>query len=141
MTADPRLVLLFLFALGGTADSLSAEANGHQLVVASHAGPAAPARVDLSEEQLRLAWQQRYRDARKRVTEARKRVAESVNQYRLMRHRQHARGKAKAQIEDELLAARSELEAAEEELAALPELARRAGVLPGWLRELEDEDR
>jgi hypothetical protein len=36
---------------------------------------------------------------------------------------------------EELETAKRDLEQAEKELAGLPEMARKAGALPGWLRE------
>jgi hypothetical protein len=90
-------------------------------------------------------WREASRAAKQRVEDAKKRVEdlEASNhklendfyawddgQYR-DRVIKPAWDKAKADLE----AARQELTAAEKDLADLPEKARKAGALPGWLRE------
>jgi len=92
-----------------------------------------------------LKWREAVRAARKRVEDAGKRVEEleaanhklendfyawDDGQYR-DRVIKPAWDKAKADLE----AARQEQAAAEKDLADLPEKARKAGALPGWLRE------
>lgn len=93
--------------------------------------------TDLSPKQM---WQQRLREARQAVAEARARYETASRDYKRMRHGHRGRGEPRAEARAEIEAARKELEAAEQRLEALPEEARRAGVPPGWLREVEDED-
>ena len=93
----------------------------------------------VSEDELRQYWQQRLRDARARVTTALERVEAAESAYRTVRHRRRARGELKQDTEQEIVAARAELAAAEGELAAIPEAARRSGAQPGWLRDVESE--
>jgi hypothetical protein len=89
-----------------------------------------------SEADQEAYWRARSDEARQRVEAARARVASAEESYGNMRHRSRKRGEPRAIVSDERTAAHSELEAAlkylEEEL---PEEARRAGALPGWLRE------
>ncbi len=94
----------------------------------------APGAVPEAEQE--AYWRARADEARQRVAMARERVAEAEESYGKMRHRNRQRGEPRAIVSDERAAAHAELEAAlkylEEEL---PEEARRAGALPGWLRE------
>jgi hypothetical protein len=100
---------------------------------AAHLAPPGP---DAPEAEREAYWRRRAQEARDRVAAARERVAESEEEYSRMRHRQRKRGEPRAEITDARTSAHAELEAAlrylEEEL---PEEARRAGALPGWLRE------
>jgi len=90
-------------------------------------------------------WRETARRERKRVEDARARIAEITatsrklendfyawddGQYR-DRVIKPAWDRAKADLDQ----AKIELEAAEKELADLPERARKAGALPGWIRE------
>jgi hypothetical protein len=90
-------------------------------------------------------WREKSRAARKRVADAKARVGEleaaakklendfyawDDGQYR-DRVIKPAWDHARERLED----AKAELAEAEKELAGLPEKARRAGALPGWLRE------
>jgi hypothetical protein len=90
-------------------------------------------------------WREIARRDRKRVEDAKARVAELTatsrklendfyawddGQYR-DRVIKPAWDRARAELEE----AKIELEAAEKELADLPERARKAGALPGWIRE------
>jgi hypothetical protein len=109
---------------------------------AKSAAPQAPAELplkapgpDASEEEQRAYWEARADDARARVANAQDRVAAAEESYQDLRQRKNERGDTKAKITSERDAAAAELEAAlrylEEEL---PEEARRAGALPGWIR-------
>jgi len=90
-------------------------------------------------------WRETARRERKHVEDAKTRIADLTatsrklendfyawddGQYR-DRVIKPAWDRAKADLEQ----AKTELEAAEKQLADLPERARRAGALPGWIRE------
>ncbi len=81
------------------------------------------------------AWMNRIQQARARLSTAQDRYASAMVSYRQMKHRRRARGEQKLSILTQRKAARSELTAAQRELDALLEQARREGVPPGWLRE------
>lgn len=89
----------------------------------------------------RESWLRRIRDARDQLGAARERYDQAVQAYGKMRHRRKARGAEKSAILDERAASSAALDAAEEDLHALLEEARRAGVPPGWIRDaLEGEE-
>ena len=80
-------------------------------------------------------WRARAGEARARVTTAEERVALAEEEYGKMRHRNRKRGEPRATLGDSRTAAYAELEAAlRYRDQDLPEEARRAGALPGWLR-------
>jgi hypothetical protein len=140
MSARAALPCALALALGlGAAPALA------QLPDEPPAAPAEPAELpakpleapaeDASEEQKQAYWEARAKQARERVAAARERVAASEAAYQDMRQRHHEAGPAKEKLTSERDAASAELESAirylEEEL---PEEARRAGALPGWVR-------
>jgi hypothetical protein len=99
----------------------------------------APPATAQSESAVRSMWMQRYQVTQRRVRDAEARLAVAEEAYQQMRHRQRFRGEAKADVVAELAAAREELAVAQAEFDEIPELARQAGVEPGWLRALERE--
>jgi hypothetical protein len=103
---------------------------------ASAARAMAPPAADAAETEREAYWRARAQEARDRVAAARERVAESDEDYARMRHRRNERGEPRAEITQDRSGAHAELEAALRYLESeLPEEARRAGALPGWLRE------
>jgi hypothetical protein len=112
---------------------------------AANGGSGAPPDAGASEAGGEAEWSETARRERKRVEDAKARVTELTatskklesdfyawddGQYR-DRVIKPAWDRAKADLDE----ARLELEAAEKQLADLPERARRAGALPGWIRE------
>ncbi len=113
--------------------------------------PVAPARTGpllsgpASTEAGEAEWRERMRSARKRVEELKEHVpqleAESrklENDFYAWDDGQYRDGVIKPawdKKKGELEAAKKQLAEAEKELAELPEKARKAGALPGWLRE------
>ena len=85
------------------------------------------------------AWVTRLREANQGVANARRRSETADRTYSEMRHRNRARGEAKEQIMAEREQAAAALEAAEHQMDALVEDARRSGVPPGWIREALEE--
>lgn len=103
---------------------------------ASAADAMAPPAADAPEAEREAYWRARAQEARDRVAAARERVAASDEDYARMRHRLNERGEPRAEITNARTSAHAELEAALRYLESeLPEEARRAGALPGWLRE------
>ena len=90
-------------------------------------------------------WRQRAHDARARVEGGKQRVDQLEAETRKLEndfyswddgnYRDGVIKPAWDKKKEELEAARKELAAAEADLAELPDRARRAGALPGWLRE------
>jgi hypothetical protein len=104
--------------------------------------PAAPEATPVSEEQ---AWRERARSARQRVEESKERVSRLEAESKKLendfyawddgQYRDNVIKPAWDKKREELETARRDLEAAEKDLADLPEQARKAGALPGWIRE------
>ena len=94
--------------------------------------------ADLDEAARKDYWQKRYEMVLNQSSAAETRLAAAERALRKARHRDRLKGQARIDINLELDAARKEAEAARKLLAQFPEAARRAGVLPGWLREVED---
>jgi hypothetical protein len=90
-------------------------------------------------------WREASRAARQRVEDAKKRVEDlEASNHKLEndfyawddgQYRDRVIKPAWDKAKTDLEAARQELAASEKDLAALPEKARKAGALPGWLRE------
>jgi len=85
-------------------------------------------------------WSARLTNAVMQRDEARQQVIEREAAYSQARHREYPRGAALAAIERDLEQARKDLTAAEQELPALLEEARIAGVSPDVLLRFEDEE-
>ncbi|MFQ5418406.1 MAG: hypothetical protein ACE5FL_15375 [Myxococcota bacterium] len=83
----------------------------------------------------REIWIVRFAGARARVALAHTRQQRALDDYARTRHRRRQRGAAKLAVMNELTAAGLEVDAAESNLAALLERARRAGIPKGWMRE------
>jgi hypothetical protein len=95
---------------------------------------------DLYSEKQRFVWQEHLRKSLVEVEEARAREDLAVEHVAKLRHRRKPRGEARQALLTELDAARAARAVAEQELEDFYEVARRAGVPPGWLRLPEDED-
>ena len=79
-------------------------------------------------------WREQLLAAHQEVVHARKRHQAALGAYKAMRHRNRKRGEPKRLILEELELAAAALPEAEQELEALTEAARRAGVPPGSMR-------
>ncbi len=109
------------------------------------ATPAAAAPPAVLSEGSEAEWRERARVARRQVEEGKARVYQLEGDAALLekdfyrwddgQYRDGVIKPAWEKKKQELEAARKELAAAEKELADLPELARKAGALPGWIRE------
>jgi DNA repair exonuclease SbcCD ATPase subunit len=90
-------------------------------------------------------WRGVARDTRQRVADAQDRVARLEGETKKLEndfyswddglYRDNVIKPAWDKKREELETARRDLEAAEKDLADLPEKARKAGALPGWIRE------
>jgi hypothetical protein len=98
----------------------------------------AEARDDRREAQSKRHWQNRYVTAKTRVIEAQDQLKVHRTALRKARQRDRLKGEHRTKILGDLEDAREELETAKLELAELPEIARRAGIPPGWLREIDN---
>jgi len=97
-----------------------------------------PAKIADSADELD-EWRARVRDARDRVRDARAELAAAEYAYTDWRHRKRPRGKPKGAIMSRIDRAEKEVAAAEADLPAVVEEARRAGLLPGDFRALDVE--
>jgi hypothetical protein len=122
--------------------SVSPTPAGKPTTGATSAAPTPPAILSEGSE---AEWRERARVARRQVEEGKARVyqlegdaAALEKDFYRWDDGQYRDGVIKPAWEkkkQELEATRKELAAAEKELADLPELARKAGALPGWIRE------
>lgn len=83
-------------------------------------------------------WQEIYEKALDRIANARARITASEKAIRELRHRDRYQGEQREEVDAELEAAKRDLEKAQREVADFPNVARQAGVPPGWLREVEE---
>jgi hypothetical protein len=107
--------------------------------------PSKPAPAVGEEAKAEVYWRERMNSARSRVEDLRERVRrfdleskKLENDFYSWDDGQYRDGVIKPAWDkkrEELETARRDLEQAEKELSELPELARKAGALPGWLRE------
>jgi hypothetical protein len=105
-------------------------------------GAAPPVDPSVAEEE---KWRGIARDARQRVADSQDRVARLEGESKKLEndfyswddglYRDNVIKPAWDKKREELETARHDLEAAEKDLADLPEKARKAGALPGWIRE------
>ena len=95
---------------------------------------------DVYSDKQRFVWQERLRQAHVEMKEARAREEVAVEHVAKLRHRRKPRGEGRQALLTELDAARAARDVAEQELEDFYEVARRAGVPPGWLRLPEVED-
>ena len=93
----------------------------------------------LSSEQV-AAWEARLAEAQARLTTARAQAESSERALGRARHRRYPRGEALDALVAAAEDARADVAAAEAELPALLEQARRAGVEPGVLQRFEADD-
>ena len=110
---------------------------GHGQVLPTPSGP--------DEASAEVYWRERMHSARSRVEDLRERVRHFEQEAKKLENDfyawddgQYRDGVIKPawdQKREELETARRDLEKAEKELSELPEKARKAGALPGWLRE------
>jgi len=95
--------------------------------------------INRAADAMREDWQRSYRDLLERIVEARTALDAAHAAWLRGRHRRHLRGAAKAEALATLEADQKEVDALYEELADFRERARRAGVAPGWLAEVEED--
>ena len=108
---------------------------------APEVAPSTPAPAEEAE----VYWRERMHSARARVEELSERVRQFEQESKKLetdfyswddgQYRDGVIKPAWDKKREELETAKRELEQAEKELAGLPEMARKAGALPGWLRE------
>lgn len=95
-----------------------------------------PARIR-AEERSKFEWQQRYRLAIARERSARVEYERASMAWKRGMRRHRLRGDRRVKARERLQDAEAQLHAAASDLESIPEDARRAGVPPGWLREVE----
>jgi len=90
------------------------------------------------ETQRKQDWQHQYSTVIAGAAKAEARVEASRKALRKARQRDRLKGDHRTKVLAELDEAEREVEKARAMLAKFPESARRAGIPPGWLREVED---
>ena len=96
-----------------------------------------PAAAD-DDSQRKIDWQHQYSRLLAGAAKAEARIQASRKALRKARQRDRLKGEHRTKILAELEAAEQEAETARVLLEKFPESARRAGIPPGWLREVED---
>ena len=110
-------------------------------LIAAAAGVAGAQPPDASPEaQQKAYWQTLHHDIVERIRDASERLEQARGTYARVRHHRKLQDQGKLDVATEIAAAEADLRAAHAELEAFPDGARRGGALPGWLRELEDEE-
>lgn len=140
LVTDPRKGRLTTAAVGSATPTPAPAGTPAAPSASVSRGPASPTPV--SEE---ARWRERARAARQRVEDARARIPQLDAEAKKLeadfyswddgQYRDSVIKPAWDRKREELEAARRELAEAEKALADLPEEARKAGALPGWLRE------
>jgi septal ring factor EnvC (AmiA/AmiB activator) len=125
-----RLPWLVALALAGALFPLPAPAAAEPAKASEAPG--------LTDEAV-AAWVVRLDEAQEKLARTRSRLAADEAALTRARHRRYPRGEALDALKARVAKGRTDLEAAETELPALLEEARRAGVPPGALRRFEPE--
>jgi len=99
------------------------------------------ARAETEEElmQKKQDWQDRYRQLRQDAKRLERNAAAARENYARAQRRNYPRGDALQQFLVQEQDAETELAKVKKELAGIFDEARRAGIPPGWLYEVEDE--
>lgn len=102
---------------------------------------AGPASAQTEEELLKLKanWQERYRRLLTNRAILKNNVAKARKNYAQAQRRNYPRGGAREQFLLDAAAAEKELVGVEEEIEQIFVDARREGIVPGWLYEVDDE--
>jgi hypothetical protein len=95
------------------------------------------ARAEASEAARKAEWQQRYRSLVRSVEQLRTELEENRAAYSKAKQRDRLQGSRREQLVEQIASNEKRLAELETELAAFPDEARRAGVPPGWLRDIE----
>ncbi len=85
-------------------------------------------------------WQDRYRRLRQDAARLERNAERARKAYALAQRRNYPRGGARQKLFQQIEDAEAELESVRQEIAELPTEARRAGAMPGWLYEVEEEE-
>ncbi|MFK7897390.1 MAG: hypothetical protein AB8G23_16240 [Myxococcota bacterium] len=88
----------------------------------------------------RDTWQERYRWLLRDQARLKQNVANLERDYIMSQRRNYPRGANRERLVVEADAQRKELRTIESEIAGIYAEARAAGIPPGWLSEVEDED-
>ncbi|MFK7896701.1 MAG: hypothetical protein AB8G23_12745 [Myxococcota bacterium] len=84
-------------------------------------------------------WQERYRDLVNRAKKLRQEIEKERELYADANRRNYRRGDKRHRHRLKLVEAEEKLNTVEAELATIKDDGRRAGALPGWFYEVEDE--
>ncbi len=86
----------------------------------------------------KLRWQADYQQVLQQLATANADYEAARRVYNKNKQNRHKRGEARREINEKLRNAQIAKAKAEAELREFPEVARRSGIPPGWLREVEE---
>ena len=102
------------------------------------AGLPCPSWAAVPDDSRRQQWITKFTQAYRDVAEAQVRHEKAIEAFTRAKHRNRARGERRAELEREIAEAEAALAKAQERMRNLSEVARRAGVPPGWIRAARD---
>lgn len=91
-----------------------------------------------NEDNAKAYWQERYIELLDGVASAQRDLSEGKGAYAKAKQRNRLQGAYKTEIMDAIADAETRLARWQRELDSFPDEAHRAGVPPGWLREIDD---
>jgi hypothetical protein len=94
------------------------------------------AEEEMDEQQKKTFWQDKYRRLLTETETVRARLESNRTSYSKGRQRGRLRGGSGTYLTDLIASDEAKLAALEQELADFPDTARRAGIPPGWFRDL-----
>jgi TolA-binding protein len=90
-----------------------------------------------AEEKLKKEWQERYRDLISEIERTRQQIHADKTNYSKAKQRGRLRGGVADELKARVAEYEQRLAELEREFEEFPTTARRAGIPPGWLREVQ----
>ena len=109
------------------------------LLAMAFAAPSSFARDDAQSDGMKQYWQNRYRQLLRSADELRAEIAHETELYADANRRNYRRGTKRHMHRVAAEEAKAKLDAVESKLSTIKDEGRRAGALPGWFYEVEEE--
>jgi len=109
------------------------------LLAMAFAAPSSFARDDAQRDGMKQYWQNRYRQLLRSADELRAEIAHETELYADANRRNYRRGTKRHMHRVAAEEAKAKLDAVESKLSTIKDEGRRAGALPGWFYEVEEE--